>query len=113
MNHCLYCGETLPQDLKEGHAPPEGLKWVERPDIPPDASKTLAMMKAVPSVESGKPRSWIVVAGAVSVPVLAVLVYLVSTLARRVWPGSSGFVLVLGAAAIGYVGWSFWRGVRS
>ena len=34
LNHCVYCGEAFPEDLKDGHAEPDALKWVERPGLP-------------------------------------------------------------------------------
>src|SRR5205823_3698567 len=58
LQHCLYCGETLPSQLKEGFQPPEALKWVERPELPAEVSKTFAMMKLVPSTGARKTRSW-------------------------------------------------------
>ena len=109
LDHCLYCGESLPPDLKEGFQPPDSLKWVDRPELPPDVSKTLAMMKLVPAGTARKPRSWLRIAGMVSLPIFAVLFYLLASLVRRVSPAAAGMVLVAGVAAIGYLVWTFWK----
>ena len=53
LDHCVYCGEAFPAELKQGHEAPDGLKWVERPALPTDLSKKLELMKVVP-IEAGQ-----------------------------------------------------------
>jgi hypothetical protein len=113
LNHCLYCGENLPAEVKEGFQPPESLKWVERPELPPDVSKTFAMMKLVPGAEAKKSRSLLTVVGLVSIPLFAVLFYLLSSLVRRVSPAAAGLVLVAGVGVLGYLVWTFWKAGRT
>jgi hypothetical protein len=109
LDHCLYCGESLPADLKEGFQPPEALKWVERPELPPDVSRKLAMMKLVPSPEARQPRSWVRMAGFVSLPIFAVVFILLSSLVRRVSPSAAALILVAGVGVVGYLVWTFWK----
>jgi len=56
-DHCVYCGTTFPPDFKQGFAEPEALKWVDRPEISPDAERKLEMMKVVPMDGGGRGRS--------------------------------------------------------
>ena len=41
LEHCVYCGEAFPAELKQGFEEPEALKWVERPALPADLNKKL------------------------------------------------------------------------
>jgi hypothetical protein len=109
LDHCIYCGETIPADLKEGFTAPDALKWVERPELPPDVSKKLAMMKVVPSTAARRPQSWMRIAGLISVPVFAVIFYLLYRVIRQVSPTVSLLILILGVVAIGYLLWVFWK----
>ena len=105
-DHCVYCGAVFPPDFKQGFAEPEALKWVDRPSIPPDAARKLEMMKVVPLEGGGKGRSLSTIIGMLSLPVFAVLFFLVSSLLRRFSPAAAAGILVLGAAFLGYLVWS-------
>lgn len=105
-DHCVYCGADFPPDFKQGFAEPEALKWVDRPAIPPDAARKLEMMKVVPMNGAGKGRSLPALIGMLSVPVFAVVFYLVSTLVRRYSPLAASGILAAGAAFLGYLVWS-------
>ena len=112
LEHCIYCGETFPAELKRGFEPPETLKWVERPPLPPDASRKLEMMKVVPLGTRKKSRSLVAVAGVVSVPIFGAIFYLLYTMVRRLSPTTSALVLVAGAGFVGYLVWIFARAAR-
>jgi hypothetical protein len=105
-DHCVYCGTAFPPDFKQGLPEPEALKWVDRPPVPPDAARKLEMMKVVPLEGSGKGRSISAIVGLLSLPVFAVLFYLVSSMVRRYSPAASAGILVLGAAFLVYLLWS-------
>jgi len=107
LDHCVYCGESFPPDLREGFAEPEALKWVERPGIPPDAARQLELMKVIPMEKDSKPRSVLRLLTLISLPVFAVLFYLLYQLLRRYSPALSVLVLVGGAGFLAYLVWSF------
>ena len=62
----MYCGEVFPAELKAGFAEPEGVKWIERPALPPDISKKLELIRVVPTGAPKKSRPLMVIAGAVN-----------------------------------------------
>jgi hypothetical protein len=109
LGHCIYCGETIPAELKEGFAEPEGLKWVERPALPTDLSKKLEMMRVV-GAEPQTPRktrvAWAVAAG-VAFPLLIAIFYLAYSLLRQLSPVSSALVAIVGMGGLGYLVVSF------
>ena len=107
LDHCVYCGEPFPAELREGFAEPEALKWVERPALPVDVTKKLELMKVVPIDTRRKSRSLITIAGILSIPIIAVLFYLTWILLRQISPGSSLLILVGGAAVVAYLVWTF------
>ncbi|HKA35734.1 MAG TPA: hypothetical protein VKH43_02890 [Thermoanaerobaculia bacterium] len=104
-DHCVYCGAAFPPDFKQGFAEPEALKWVDRPGIPADAERKLEMMKVVPMEGAGRGRSISTIIGLLSVPVFAVIFYLVSSTLRRLSPLAGSAVLAAGAAFLGYMIW--------
>ncbi len=108
LDHCVYCGEAFPAELKQGFEAPEALKWVERPALPPDASRKLEMMKVVPAGERKKSRSVVAVAGVLSVPLFVAIFYLLYTMVRQLSPSTSLLVLVGGAGFVAYLAWIFW-----
>jgi hypothetical protein len=108
-DHCVYCGATFPPGFKDGFEEPEGLKWVERPAIPPEAARKLEMMKVVPLEGKVMARSLPVWIGMVSLPIFAVVFYLLYSLLRRYIPGAAGLVLVVEAAILAYLAWIFYR----
>ena len=104
--HCVYCGAVFPPGLKDGFEEPEALKWVERPGIPDDAARKLEMMKIVPSDGRAKTRSLPMLIGLLSLPIFAVLFYLLSSLLRRYSAAASAAVLAAGVAFLGYLAWN-------
>ena len=109
LDHCVYCGEAFPAELKQGHEAPDGLKWVERPALPTDLSKKLELMKVVPIEAGRKGRSLVTVIGLLSLPIFAAIFYLLYTMVRRMSPGTSLVVLLAGAGFIAYLAWIFAR----
>jgi hypothetical protein len=109
LDHCVYCGEAFPAELKQGHEAPEGLKWVERPALPTDLSKKLELMKVVPIEAGRKSRSLVTVIGLLSLPIFAAIFYLLYTMVRRMSPGTSLVVLLAGAGFVAYLAWIFAR----
>jgi hypothetical protein len=115
LEHCVYCGESFPPDLKEGHSEPEALKWVERPPIPIDAAKQLEMMKVIPWGEpkAGKrSRPALLVAGVLTIGAFVVIFVLLYLLMRRSAPSIAAFVLVIGTVFLGYLASVFLRVYR-
>jgi hypothetical protein len=109
LEHCVYCGEAFPAELKQGHEAPEGLKWVERPSLPTDLSKKLELMKVVPIEARRKSRSLVTIVGLLSLPIFAAIFYLLYTMVRRLSPGTSLVVLLAGAGFVAYLAWIFAR----
>ena len=109
LEHCVYCGESFPAELKQGFDEPDGLKWVERPALPTDLSKKLELMKVVPIEARRKSRSLVTIAGLLSLPIFAAIFYLLYTIVRRLSPGTSLVVLLAGAGFLGYLAWNFTR----
>lgn len=109
LEHCVYCGEPFPAELKQGFEAPEGLKWVERPALPTDLSKKLELMKVVPIEARRKSRSIVTIVGILSLPIFAAIFYLLYTMVSRLSPGMSLIVLVAGAGFVAYLAWIFAR----
>lgn len=105
-DHCVYCGTAFPADWKQGFQEPEGLKWIDRPAIPPEAARKLEMMKVVPLDGARPGRTLPVLIGLLSLPIFAVLFYLLAVMLRRYSPAAAAVVLVLGIGFLGYLGWS-------
>jgi hypothetical protein len=110
--HCVYCGAAFPPGFKDGFEEPEGMKWVERPAIPPEAARKLEMMKVVPLEGKATARSLPTWGGLISLPIFAVLFYLLYSLFRQYMPGAAGLVLVVEAAILAYLAWIFYRARR-
>lgn len=113
MDHCVYCGAAFPADFKQGMPEPEALKWVDRPGIPPEAAKQLELMKVVPFDSGKRPRSVASIVTLLSIPVFAVVFYLLYSLVQRYSPATAGLLLLAGAAFIGYLLWSVFKGPPS
>jgi hypothetical protein len=107
LDHCVYCGAAFPADFREGFAEPEALKWVERPGLPADAARQLEMMKVIPLERKG--RSPAVLLGLLSVPVFAVIFYLLYHMVARYSAAGAVLVLVAGVGFLGYLFWSLSR----
>ena len=107
MDHCVYCGEAFPAELKQGFREPEALKWVERPGLPPDVTRKLEMMKVVP-LEARKPaRNFVAIAGVVSIPIFGAIFYLTYTMLKQLSPTSSLLILVAGIGVVAYLVYIF------
>lgn len=107
LDHCVYCGEAFPADLKQGHAEPEALKWVERPALPADVNKKLQLMKVVPAASRSKTRNFVAIAAMVSIPIFAVIFFLTYRMLQRFSPVAGLAVIVAGLGSIGYLVWIF------
>jgi hypothetical protein len=104
LDHCVYCGEKFPAELKEGFAEPEGLKWVERPPLPTDLAKKMEMMRIVEANKAPKKtRSLTAIVGGLAVPVFVALFYLIYTMMKKLFPGGGLLVIVIGVGVIGYL----------
>ena len=91
--HCVYCG-------------------VDRPPIPPDAARKLEMMKVVPLEGAARARALPAWIGLLSLPVFAVIFYLLYSIVRRYIPSVAGLVLVVGAGILGYFIYAFYKARR-
>ncbi|HEX9689412.1 MAG TPA: hypothetical protein VGB47_10145 [Thermoanaerobaculia bacterium] len=114
LEHCLYCGEAFPPDLKEGFSEPDSLRWVERPAIPLDAARQLEMMKVLPW-EAKKPartRSVLLAAGIISIVAFAIVFVLLYLVLRKSMPSAGALVLAMGGAFLAYLVWVFLRAYR-
>ena len=112
LDHCVYCGETFPADLKAGFEAPAGLQWVDRPGLPTDLSKKLELMKVVPLETRRKSRSLVATIGVVSIPIFGAIFYLLYTMIRGLSPGMGLLVLTGGAGFIAYLVWVFARAAK-
>jgi hypothetical protein len=112
MDHCVYCGEDFPADLKAGFEAPSGLRWVDRPALPTDLSKKLELMKVVPIESRRKSRSLVTIVGVLSVPIFGAIFYLLYTMVRSLSPGTGMLVLAGGAGFVAYLVWIFARAAR-
>jgi len=100
----VYCGEAFPADLKNGHAEPQGLKWVERPGLPADVSKKLELMKYVPTEGRRRGNRFIAIAALVSIPIFAVVFFMTYRMVQRFSPVAGLAVMLAGAGVIAYLG---------
>jgi hypothetical protein len=107
LDHCVYCGEPTPAELKQGFDAPAGLQWVERPALPTDLSKKLELIKVVPLDARRKSRSVVTIIGALSVPIFVAIFYLLYTLIHRISSAAAVLVLAGGAGFIAYLVWTF------
>jgi hypothetical protein len=109
LEHCVYCGEAFPADLKEGFEAPDGLKWVQRPGLPADVSKKLEMMKVVPLQGPRKSRNMMAYAGILSIPIFGAIFYLTYLMLRTLSPATSLLILVAGVGVVAYLGWTIYK----
>ena len=103
LDHCVYCGEKFPAELKEGFAAPEALKWVERPPLPTDLAKKMEMMRIVEAKAPKKTRTLTAIVGGLAVPVFVALFYLLYSMMKKLFPGGGLLVIVIGVGVIGYL----------
>jgi len=109
LNHCVYCGERFPEGFRDGFEQPAALQWIDRPDVPPEASRQLEMMKVVGFDKPAKSRSVATILGILSLPVFALLFYLLYGLVSRASPASAVLIVLAGFGFLGYLGWTFFR----
>ena len=109
LDHCVYCGERFPEGFRDGFPEPAALQWIERPSVPPEATKQLEMMKVVGFDKAPKPRSYGALFGLLSLPVFAAIFYLLYGLVARTSPASATLIVLAGLGFLGYLGWSFFR----
>lgn len=105
LDHCVYCGAAFPPGLREGHAEPEALKWIERPALPPDAARQIEMMKIIPLGAEKRPRSFLAAVALLSVPLFAGLFYLLYRLVMRHSQSAASLIAVGGAGFLIYLVW--------
>ena len=113
LDHCIYCGEKFPENIREGFIEPEALKFVERPAVPSDAARQLEMMKVV---EVGtKPQQKTKVAAALALlmlPVFAGIFYMLYRLVSRAYPSFAILIVAAALLFLGYVGWNVAKAAR-
>lgn len=112
MDHCVYCGEAFPADLKAGFEAPSGLQWVDRPALPTDVSKKLELMKVVPIESRRRSSSLVTIVGILSVPIFGAIFYLLYTMVRHLSPGTGMLVLTGGAGFVAYLVWIFAKAAK-
>lgn len=112
LDHCVYCGERFPDGFREGYEEPAALQWVERPTVPPEATKQLEMMKVVSFDKAPRSRPLGAVFGLLSLPVFAVIFYLLYGMVARTSSASAVLVVIAGLGFLGYLGWTFFRSRR-
>lgn len=110
LDHCIYCGEKFPDNLRDGFTEPEALKFLDRPPVPPDAARQLEMLKYV-EIDAKKPnnrRIGLFLVG-LSLPVFVGIFYLLYRLLSHWLPGAGFVVAGIGLLVLGYVVWTFSR----
>jgi len=109
LDHCVYCGAAFPPGFRDGYPEPEALKWIERPELTPEAVKQLELMKVVPFEPVRKPRSIVLALAGFSVPVFGVIFYLMYKLVYRYSAAAAVAILLGGAFLVFYL---LWRAAR-
>ena len=107
LDHCIYCGEKFPENIREGFTEPETLKFVERPAVSSDAARQLEMMKHVEIGAKPKQKTKIAAALALlTLPVFAAIFYMLYRLVSRAFPSFAILIVVAALLVLGYVGWN-------
>jgi threonine/homoserine/homoserine lactone efflux protein len=70
------------------------------------------MMKVVSFDKEPRPRAAGALFGLLSLPVFAVIFYLLYSLVARTSPASAVLIVLAGAGFLGYLAWSFFRSRR-
>jgi predicted amidophosphoribosyltransferase len=113
LDHCIYCGEKFPENIREGFTEPEALKFVERPAVTPEATKQLEMMKVVAIGAKPKAKTPLVAALALlTLPVFAGIFYMLYRLVSRTFPSAAILIVVAAFVFLGYVGWTVAKSAR-
>lgn len=105
LDHCVYCGTALPPDFRETYPEPEGVRRAEPRELPPEAAKQLELMKVLPSEKPSKSRTILFAMGLLTIPVFALLFYLMYKILSRFASGTSWIVGLAALAFFGYFGW--------
>lgn len=108
----MYCGTAFPAELKKGFPEPDTLKWVERPGIPPEAARQLELLKVIPD-EVRRPRSLLLAAALLSVPLFGAVFYMLHRLVARYSAAGSVLVLLAGGGFLAYLVWTLLRSSRT
>ena len=111
LEHCVYCGEPFPPELKQGHTEPEALKWIERPALPADLARKVEMLR-IPTGAPKKTRSYLSLGAGVAIPIAAVLFYMLYSMLRQFSPAAATLILIAGVSVVGYLGWYFFQTTR-
>jgi hypothetical protein len=109
LDHCVYCGERFPEGFRDGFEEPAALQWIDRPAVSPEAAKQLEMMKVVGFDKETKARPAGALFGLLSLPVFAVIFYLLYSVVSRTSRASALLVLLGGAGFLAYLAWTFFR----
>lgn len=112
LDHCVYCGEKFPENLREGFAEPEALKFVERPAVPPEAARQLEMMKYVEIGATKQPKTLVTALALLAFPFLVAVFYMLYRVVSRYFPAAGAAVIALAVFALGYVGWALAKASR-
>jgi hypothetical protein len=114
LDHCIYCGEKFPENIREGFTEPEALKFVERPAVTPEVAKQLEMLKVVSIGEKPKAKTPLVVVFALlTLPVFAGIFYMLYRLVSRTFPSAAILIVAAALLFLGYVGWTVAKSARS
>jgi hypothetical protein len=112
LDHCVYCGTALPPDFRDKYPEPEALKHTETRELPPEAARQLELMKVLPSEKPSKSRTVLFAMGLVTIPVFAIIFYLMYSILSRYSPGSAWIVALAAVGFLGYLGWMALRGKK-
>jgi threonine/homoserine/homoserine lactone efflux protein len=82
---------------------------VQRPTVPPEATRQLELMKVVDFDKEPQSRSVGAVFGLLSLPIFAVVFFLLYRLVARTQPTAAVLILVAGLGFLGYLVWTFLR----
>jgi hypothetical protein len=82
LDHCIYCGEKFPENIREGFTEPEALKFVDA---------ALALL---------------------TLPVFAAIFYMLYRLVSRAFPSFAVVIVVAALLVLGYVGWNVAKSAR-
>jgi VIT1/CCC1 family predicted Fe2+/Mn2+ transporter len=113
LDHCIYCGEKFPENIREGFTEPEALKFVQRPAVSADGARQLEMMKYVEIGARPKQKTTVAAALALlTLPVFAGIFYMLYRLVSRTYPSFAILIVVAGIVLLGYVGWTVAKSAR-
>ena len=113
LDHCIYCGEKFPENIREGFTEPEALQFVERPAVSSEAARQLEMMKYVEVGAKPRQRTRIAaVLALLTLPVFAGIFYMLYRLVARTFPSFAIVIVIVALLFLGYVGWNVAKSAR-